>query len=480
MNADKVAATAIIQALPWAELFTKEQIINYVDYIAANDPSRVVWHAKRMIGFGASEMGGVVADYINTFEKKEFDTPPRSFSSAREVVESKLLIDYTMQKSGHLDRGTDFEDIIRDRFVKQLQARGHTVTRDRDIIASLAKASSKTKSELTWLKGNIDDALVVDGKLYIVDYKFPKPGTAEDTRKKGVSFDYKVQLECYGLLAAEQGIKVDGFILAPFDFEHYKAFDVMFESDPKLVEQIKKAGQYYFNECLLKGKTPDFVNSYEHLSDPKSLSPESRHLSDQIAVLSQLSAQAKDAADSLRDELKTTIFIAQPEPDTRFQMGLINATYKEKKSLNKDKLISLARSLNVDLSLFEAGRTINYKLLDLYEHLKEISANGYPVDFTDVEIIESDVSLRLSGAKKGAIAELKKGVHQGNENLIEGYLSMMRADLKELDPIVLSDLVRNYDFHENRATANANSDIISIEVNEEVSRPSSNGPMFSI
>jgi hypothetical protein len=478
MNADKVAATAIIQALPWAELFTTEQVINYVDYIAAQDPTRVVWHAKRMLGFGASEMGGLVADYINTYEKREFDTPPRSFSSAREVVESKLLIDYTMQKSGHLDRGTDFEDIIRDRFVKQLQARGDNVSRDRDIIAKLANVTSKAKPELAWLKGNIDDALVVDGKLYIVDYKYPKPGNAEDSRKKGVSFDYKVQLECYGLLAAEEGIKVDGFILAPFDFEHYKAFDVMFESDPKLVEQIKKAGKLYYNEYLLKGKTPDFVNSYEYLSDPKLLSPESRHISDQIAVLSQLSSQAKEAADSLRDELKTTIFIAQPEPDTRFQLGLLNATYKEKKSLNKEKLISLAKSLNVDLEKFETGRTINYKLLDLYEHLKVISSNGYPVDFSDVEIIESDVSLRLSGAKKGAIAELKQGVYQGNENLIEGYLSMMREDLKELDPIVLNDLVRNYNYHENRIDVDAN--IIAVEVKEEESKPSGNMPMFSI
>lgn len=224
----------------------ERRIDEWIDAVMRIDPDRAEFHAIRLGGFGGSEIGALAANA---------DDVRDDFSSARDIVRSKLLLAHPEPSVGHLERGNDLEPITKAKFHRKFR---HLNCRtDSAAMVALSKAVGRRG----WERYSPDDIVLLDvngrTRRILTDYKAPVEDAAgEDAVVKA---RYAGQLHLGRHLCEQTGIKIDGMVLAPMSYSLWDTVDFAVAYDPEMEARILEAGDYYWNSFVLKGELPPCI-----------------------------------------------------------------------------------------------------------------------------------------------------------------------------------------------------------------------------
>jgi len=266
-------ANAIIDALPQARFIHPEHRKRWIETVLRLDPKRIAWHAKRAGGIGGSEIGALVLAKAGEFHP---------FTTARDIVASKLLILPPDEGTNHTERGIRAEPFIQQMFMERYADQVAPAP------AEMAALSAARHSKYPWLIGSPDDVVrgvQFNNVLTIVDYKAPKPEILQKYLKEGVTIDYVAQLHHYRAIAVDRGFDIGAMMNVFFDYEGVtgkeNAFNVvrfLIDYNAELEQQMFEAGEYYWNEFVLQGKLPEYSSRKRAELDglPRNIIQESR------------------------------------------------------------------------------------------------------------------------------------------------------------------------------------------------------------
>ena len=276
----------IIDGLPQREHLGEVDISLWVREVLRIDPERGAWHATRLSGIGGSEIGVLVRNYAG--ERADH------LESARSIVERKLLKRLPDPPTPAMARGIENEDLHAQRLYKMLGVR-----RDEASYAALARG----RGPRAWMRYSPDDVVIAVGEVgalpILLDYKAP----TEVDQEARISIQYAAQLHMGAIIAAHNGIELGGLMLSQYDWKNWtlKNDDVAYR--PDLARLLVEAGDHYWNDFVLRGQVPPYVQS-KPLDDVEGFLRENDELIGQIALVKSLSKQMADLSMELEGALK--------------------------------------------------------------------------------------------------------------------------------------------------------------------------------
>jgi hypothetical protein len=240
MNDEADVVPSALRALPQARHLDAERMATWwqaARALAATDafgssltPAQQL---RRLAGFGASEIGILVG------EQRGLYSP---FSTAREVVARKLLLDPPTPANPHQRRGILLEPLIRETFLRQSGAVRQP--------AWTQRIATHRPARWPWMQATPDDVVELAGRRVLVDYKAPAEPLTE------VSLPYACQLHQTGLIAADLGYAVDARVLVAWNHPRGTPEVLVCAHDPALEAEIVAVGTHYWNEHVLPGVLP--------------------------------------------------------------------------------------------------------------------------------------------------------------------------------------------------------------------------------
>lgn len=441
----------LINELPQASVLEAADRVRWLKGIEHSHSELAEWHAKRLFGFGGSEIGAIL--------RHELKSTAGGFSTAQRIIEQKLLKRLPERQTIHMLRGTTLEHLARLAFMYRYGA-----TPDHKAISAMSKPHGRSGYE--WLVGNPDDIVKINGKRLIPDYKVPSHFS------ENVDYDYDCQLHHYALGAQLRGIKVDGLVLAKLDLDTQIAGSLMSKVETATDEQmhemaqmIAKAdmpglrvvaievplrremqlnildiGKTYWNEFVVKGQVPD--------SQPEpmiELSPdgviEIAKYQAQYALASagakRLGEIKKRVSDVIKERLINVEIANHSLPVEYVNVGTKN-------QINEKRLAEEAKSLGASDEQLHV-RTAEYSIPALLEEITrlkgDITSDRLFVQAFDSEkaksyVVENDgnldacfdQSVEVSLSRKKAATQIVAGLADEAEQV---YGSWMKAFIPE-------------------------------------------------
>lgn len=353
MHATLLQVRKIIDALPQRHVMKDDDVEHWIQTMWEKEPERIVWHANRLNGWGGSEIGVLVADMLNK-ENSDFDNSYHSFKSVQEVIKEKLCISIPArdedENEDDIRRGTIGEPWLIERLIVQLkQTYGdENVQIDKDTMAAMGTMDAP--GDHPWLVGNIDLALIVNEKRMIIDIKWPRSSKAGYMAKM-TPFTYDCQLKHYELRAEhlKVPIQIDNTVLACFDSDNFKFHLGVVHGEENIKEDILRAGDFYFNNYLLKGIIPEYKKSKTPTATTEILNGAVNDRLNQLHALKVLKRELDAQIDLLEDDISSELDVLKlpPYPKLDFAGGLGSIKGKGAFNYNDDLLRHYAPVYNI-------------------------------------------------------------------------------------------------------------------------------------
>lgn len=367
---------SLVDALPQREAIAESDASAWVSEVVALHGEAAIWHAIRLNGFGGSEIGVLVRNRAGVRADHQ--------ASAHDIVAGKLMRKAPTETSGQMTRGHENEEPHSRRFYAKYNA-----FRDVDAYERLKAAQGKCP----WMRYSPDDVVQMPVRLerdvagsfypssratqnhrWLIDYKAPSQIDESDE----VAFQYACQLTQGAILCAEAGIELDGMMLSQFDWANWALKDDAVLWDQSLGEMVLDAGNFYWNDFVLRGAVPKYIRKQE-AEGLDSYKDAYLIAAEMHANLSALADAAKKRADEIRPLILAPLhnkrlvtekisFGAVGAPSMKMaakQMmdrGAIEKLFtpeqrlacaaKGKHVYDTDKLVEHMRALNVDLKQF--------------------------------------------------------------------------------------------------------------------------------
>jgi hypothetical protein len=250
VNHDEITrqVRAKIDSLPQRELISEADARAWVTEVVGKYGELALWHAARAGGFGGSQIGALVRNYLG--ERADHE------QSARSIVEGALLMRVPDETNAHMRRGIAMEPQHRRWFLEKYGCR-----RDVEGFALL----SKSVGTRPWMRYSPDDLVFMDqydaaGQLLgsrrvLIDYKAP----SSVDQVEQVSFQYICQLHMGRLVCESAGLAVDELMLSQFDWANWGLKDDQIIHMPELDALVEEAGDHYWG-FVMRGEVPPYVN----------------------------------------------------------------------------------------------------------------------------------------------------------------------------------------------------------------------------
>lgn len=402
-----------VDRLPQARHITQDVRERWIERTVALGDHDPMWHARRLRGIGSSEIGCCVQSARGNF------TP---FQSARDVALSKLMILAPDAGTGDTRRGNHLEPMIRDMFHAKFGTRSETAMMDamQNVIVPGAP----------WMVGNPDDLCVIDGTLYIVDYKAPRPSTLEDNQKAdGVDFDYVCQLHHLQTIGRAAGLKIRGRLLCALDYNNWDLDVRAVPFDGKLLEEMMQVGNELWNEFILKGDAP-VMPSRPVFSDLKK--DDEKVLNDlarQFVIAKTMNIKSLDRLESIQKEIAG---VASKYQLLDAKIKLTGGSVKAKMVLDEPLIAAVCQRHGIEFR--------NANKAELEETMNALERAGE----SRMRYIVEVPSFTLSRATKGADAELIQHCKDESEEVLKAFAANMTekidARMQEADDAEASAL----------------------------------------
>lgn len=376
--ADLVATGQVIEALPQAGVIPVERREKWVNRVVLIEGDRVLWHAKRLRGFGSSEIGTMVQGLRDPAQYFHFSSP-------RDVVAAKLMIDAPDGGSGDTRRGTAMEDVIRDMFRKQCRGFG----RD-DIMEAMSRVII---GDHPWMVGNPDDVVQVGSSIFLTDYKCPRASTLERYQEDGsVNFDYACQLHHLSLIMMETPYpQIDDRLLVSLDFNNWTLDIAKIDWDEELANDILKAGDMYWNEYVLKGLLPPIPerNDFDITELPTEVVGLIKDCAKELSLVEGIARVAKDLSGNLKTRIQT-VMSSYKLGNKKLSVAAVNITADP--VYQHDNIRRLLDRNGFEVSNYDQENEEHIKLA--LEALKDCGE-----DLTTC--VSEDISVAITRARKG-------------------------------------------------------------------------------
>lgn len=385
---------ALIDTLPQAAHIPTEVRNTWIDRTVALGDHDPMWHARRLRGIGSSEIGNCVMSARGEY------TP---FQGARDVVLSKLMRLAPDAGSGDTTRGNALEPVIQKMFHERYGTRSET---------KMMKAMTETVVPgLPWMVGNPDDLCIINGKLYIVDYKAPRPDTLEEVRNGGgVKFEYACQIHHLERIGGAAGLKIEGRLLCSLDYNDWQLDVRLVEFDRHLLAEMIDVGNELWNEFVLQGDVPLMVRQpvFDQLSpgDMQTLN----ELAEQFAIYRTAGAKAFEYSDLVGKQMSA---IAAKYRLDGARIALIAGNIKAKEKYDMEVLAALAQRHGLELETSDQ------------DSVDRVSAKLEELGEPRARYIEEVPSFLLSRAKKGPAFELVEACKEEGAKLLQAHAQVL-------------------------------------------------------
>jgi hypothetical protein len=370
------AVRKIVDGLPHREAIVEGDARHWIQEVVARYGDLAPWHAIRAGGFGGSQIGALVRNFVGSRADHE--------QSAHDIVAGALLRVVPDEPNGPMRRGIAMEDQHRGWFLQKYGA-----VRDEVGFATLSKSIGMR----AWMRYSPDELAFMtlqDGRQQarvLADYK--APGKVDDASE--VSFQYGCQLHLGRLVCTHNAIQVDAMMLSQFDWANWQLKDNEVEYVPELDELIIQAGDHYW-DFVLRGQVPPYVRKQPlGAADAvrAQVSEPARRLARLKAIVKVLEtkietieAQVKPALQDLRFgqarlQLDGIAYSAVPKYDAAVvrtklsaeQLATVALARSNSKRYDEDAMLARLRSLDQDPREFVQPSSLDPHAL--YELLAE-------------------------------------------------------------------------------------------------------------
>lgn len=310
-----------IEKLPQSRFILPENMDRFLNFLNEN-PEEANFHIRRLAGWGGSEIGCLVSHLRGE---------PDPFTTASLLVQEKLLIRLPEPSNIYMEVGKTLEPLAQRMFTSMSLA-----TSQQETINSLKTARNQPGYE--WLRSSPDDVLKSpQNSIWVVDYKIPSKQKTNDDEHE---FRYECQVHHYAAdiaMRPELNINIDYGGIVYFNLEGKEMFvelmqagmDMMpilekiidksadtmkktgqpikgcsvnfksFAIKPELIEEIKHAGDHFWNEYVMKGEIPlNLGVTNEEI--PGQVINELRVLQDEFLYFDLIAKEAEQRAKQLK------------------------------------------------------------------------------------------------------------------------------------------------------------------------------------
>ena len=365
-----------ISALPQASFIDPAVAARWVRRTMEVDPTRIGWHILRAGGVGGSESGALVDWRFGGCASR---------TDATRLARSKLLLLPPERGNDDMARGSHIETYVQDTFERKLDREGRNWSRRDDIKARL---DGGHHPEHPWLRASTDAVYEIDGSIVIVDFKAPSEEALEQYSRHGGFDDYRVQLNHYHLVAAGKGIRVDGLMLAMFDYRRVatvgcRVFDI--DVDRDLQDRIVSSSSEFWNGHVMRGDVPrtEPVRILDGASIPD---PDIQSVARRAIVAKMTLDAAEKAFEDARERIAASVGKAGLLGDGVLPMGRFDddqggdgfLQVTAKRALDTDRIVGRLVQLGMDpehvQSMRLPGRMDPAQIESHYANLRRASA----------------------------------------------------------------------------------------------------------
>lgn len=261
---ERLLAKAILEQIPHLKNTDPEAINSWLTAVESADPTRLVFHAKRVANWGGSELGTLVQTLRN-LSAEYANQLGFSHQSIEDLVQSKLLLRTPEPPNGPTLRGSLIEPYVCEMYIHHLK-QTYTNVVVRDDIAERMRNSGLMQNHFG-IRMDPDFVVEVDGKRVLVDFKAP----SEKTLRSAIYDDplsYRCQLNAGYEIARKMEVpyEFDQLMLVVYNHEKGALEEIIIDIDEPLIEEIYEATNY-FTPFVLRGEVPSSrINHLEIIS----------------------------------------------------------------------------------------------------------------------------------------------------------------------------------------------------------------------
>lgn len=357
-----------ISSLPQAACIPRARAENWLAAVLAIEPDRVAWHIERLFGLGGSDIGSVV---LHDRCRRGLDVDETPFTDAAAIVQSKLMLMHPTPPEGPTEWGTLLEPVI-----QRLALRRFGAVQDTDLIDEISR--SPFSSSHPWARCNLDDIWILNGKRILVDYK--APGDVSHFFSAGAPTDYRCQLDLYALRLEELGAPADFRCLVVLDPVLRIPRIVYVPADDRLRNEMLAAGDYAWNNYVLKGEVPDPMPQ-QRAQLLESL-PQLEVMGHELAAYKSIADAAEERASLLKAQMKSFAKARGLSPGHATEAGAFKVSSTEKVYHDTPEILMLLRAHEVPLDQFIQDNGA-FDAAAGFNHLLGLAAQG---------VISADIS----------------------------------------------------------------------------------------
>lgn len=292
----KAKCRSIIDGFMHRDAIRDGDITSWINEVVGQHGDLAVWHAIRAGGFGGSEIGVLVRNFLGHRADHQ--------NSAHDIVEGKLLRRTPSEETGDLRRGHDNEENHAQWFYKKYGAR-----RDEDAFKALSNATGArpwmrySPDEMALVPTNTPNPALGGAKFarILVDYKAPRQVDEADE----VAFQYVAQLHQGALVCAKAGVHLDGLMLSQFSWAGWCLKDDEVPYDPELSKAILQAGDHYW-DYVVRGQVPRYITRSRFEDDGK-LAAKWMETAQAVAQMRAMAKALGEEADRRLEPLKAEL-----------------------------------------------------------------------------------------------------------------------------------------------------------------------------
>lgn len=283
-----------IDALPQREQILDSDARIWVDGVVGNYGELAIWHATRAGGFGGSQIGALVKNFMG--ERADHE------ASAHDIVAGALLRKLPDVPNGHMRRGIAMEPQHRRWFHEKYGS-----IRDEAGFLTL----SKSVGPRAWMRYSPDELAMMSISAFqgriLIDFKAP----SEVEHESNVAFQYTCQLHMGRMVLVHNNLPVDGLMLSQFDWKNWALKDDVVPYIPELDDLIMKAGDHYW-DYVMRGELPAYVHK-ARLENESQLREQLSGVSIRLASLKALKTLIDGHIEGFEAQVKPEI--------AKFQLG---------------------------------------------------------------------------------------------------------------------------------------------------------------
>lgn len=356
----------------------------------------VLWHIRRLNGFGGSDMSVLYTEYKGGFTTYGGDET----IDAASVVAGKLALVGVSGSNGDMQRGKVMEKEAEASFLREMRMKGLILKPHPTAIKQLKEFQEKGWEEHPWCYSSPDGVYIDQhGKSWLVDFKVPSDPDNAVAYYRDPPLHYRAQLAQYKAHLQAAGVEIDNVALVPFSTKMWRSYVGDFSITQDFINEILECGDYYW-EFVKNGELPRRPPSKD-FQFIEELPAELKGVMAEFIMASKM----KSVSDKRQKQLKTTILelaslhgVDWMSDGRKTRLPGVDISHSDgKRKINTDALKSRYEKLGGDLEDPDLYTTTSSTTVGV--------VRGKKVAFIDFIVDNQDVAETMF---QDAIAEIKE------------------------------------------------------------------------